>query len=118
MLRIKAKERKQRAMEAKVEDSERKLAEFNARLTVRKNKVCSKQALFVFTEYFLNHIFSLKTSIQNSKNASKSSRSAKKNFVFLKNKFPIVKECVNHLIIYLWIKTVSEALQFIFFADL
>ncbi len=41
MLRIKAKERKQRAMEAKVEDSERKLAEFNARLTVRKNKVCS-----------------------------------------------------------------------------
>jgi len=39
MLRIKAKERKQRAMEAKVEDSERKLAEFNARLTVRKNKL-------------------------------------------------------------------------------
>ena len=28
-------------MEAKVEDSERKLAEFNARLTVRKNKVRS-----------------------------------------------------------------------------
>ena len=41
MLRVKAKERKQRAMEAKVEDSERKLAEFNARLTVRKNKVRS-----------------------------------------------------------------------------
>jgi len=39
MLRIKAKERKQRAMEAKVEDSERKLAEFNARLTLRKNKL-------------------------------------------------------------------------------
>lgn len=39
MLRVKAKERKQRAMEAKVEDSERKLAEFNARLTVRKNKL-------------------------------------------------------------------------------
>ena len=41
MLRVKAKERKQRAMEAKVEDSEKKLAEFNARLTVRKNKVRS-----------------------------------------------------------------------------
>ena len=39
MLRIKAKQRKQRAAEQKVEKSERKLVEFAQRLSVRKSKV-------------------------------------------------------------------------------
>jgi len=39
MLRIKAQQRKQRAAEAKVEESERKLIEFAQRLSARKTKV-------------------------------------------------------------------------------
>ena len=39
MLRIKAEQRKQRAAEAKVEESERKLIEFAKRLSDRKSKV-------------------------------------------------------------------------------
>lgn len=39
MLRIKAQQRKQRAAEAKVEESERKLIEFAQRLSARKQKV-------------------------------------------------------------------------------